>query len=932
MPCRFYLDLFGCRRFQAAFVASIKPGCPPRSFARITDSALIMKKYFNSGRQILFVTILCLNCRLSGIASAQAQETVRQYLSGHDAEHTVPWDFFCSDGRKSGVWTNIAVPSCWELQGFGKFRYGHEDKTYTSIRGDYRHRFSVPAAWRGRRVFIVFEGVMTDASVKINGTEAGPVHQGAFYRFKYDITGLLKLGQENLLEVSVSDKSTDASVNNAERNADFWVFGGIFRPVWLQAEPAQFLDRVAIDARADGTFAMDYYLGGEGQADTVEVTLQDAKGNAVGKAVAVPVATGRITTKISAPFLWTAETPVLYTAVVRLKQSKKVLHELKQRFGFRTIELRLGEGLLINGRHVLLKGVCHHVAWPTLGRSSSDRIAQLDIGLIADMNMNAVRMSHYPPDEKFLELCDERGFYVLDELTGWQHKYDTDVGREHVKEMISRDVNHPSIIIWDNGNEGGWNTNLDADYTKLDPQHRAVNHPWAKFGNIDDRHYPDYKSVVQGLSGNLVYMPTEFLHGLFDGGHGAGLDDYWNAMRGSKVSAGGFLWVFADEGVQRGDSNNVVDVKGNWAPDGIVGPFREKEGSYYTIKQIWSPVQLPDALPTDFNGTLPVENRYEFTSLSRCKFAWQLRKFGDSAGFKTIAQRAIPSPEVAPGKTGSLKLKLPADWKSADALAVTARNFNDQELWTWVYPLQPQNKFAPTGSPVATTMAGDELQLKSGGVEARVAAATGQLLGVKVGGKRFSLTSAAISNAKWTILDSSWLKLDYSVDPATQTNLAGVAFDYPEEKMRKKTWLGEGPYRVWRNRLKGGTLGVWQTAYNTTETGSKDWVYPEFGGYFADVRWLKLATTEGTLTMVIPDAKTFVRVGTPKFPEAKLSGKTMVNFPAGNLAVVHDIPAIGTKFSSAAQSGPQGTTPLVNAPYQGTIYFRFEPATATKGK
>src|ERR1017187_4022880 len=290
-----------------------------------------MTNYFISARQILFAIGLVFAGPLYGntAAPAVAQEVIRQYLSGTDAEHTVPWDFFCSDGRKSGVWTNIAVPSCWELQGFGKFRYGHEDKTYTSIRGDYRHRFSVPAAWRGRRVFIVFEGVMTDASVKINGTEAGPLHQGAFYRFKHDITGLIKFGQENLLEVSVRDKSSNASVNNAERNADYWVFGGIFRPVWLQAEPAQFVDRVAIDARADGTFAMDYYLGGEGKADIVEVALQDAHGKMAGKPVFVPVAAGRIATKLSAPKLWTAETPTLYTAVVRLKQGKKVLHEFK---------------------------------------------------------------------------------------------------------------------------------------------------------------------------------------------------------------------------------------------------------------------------------------------------------------------------------------------------------------------------------------------------------------------------------------------------------------------------------------------------------------------------------------------------------------------------------------------------------------------------
>jgi hypothetical protein len=873
---------------------------------------------------MFLATILCVSGLLCQNTPAVAQETVRQYLSGADGEHTVPWEFFCSDGRNSGVWTNIAVPSCWELQGFGKFRYGHEDKNYSPIRGDYRHLFHVPADWREKRVFIVFDGVMTDAAVKVNGQEAGPLHQGAFYRFKYDVTGLLKFGRENLLEVSVSDKSADSSVNGAERNADYWVFGGIFRPVWLQAEPAQFVDRVAIDARADGTFIMDYYLGGNGNADTVEVTLRDALGKIAGKSISVPVNEGHITTKISAPKLWTAETPVLYTAVVQLRRGGTILHELKQRFGFRTIEVRPGEGLLVNGQRVLLKGVCRHVAWPTLGRSSSDRIAKLDVGLIQEMNMNAVRMSHYPPDEEFLDLCDEKGLYVLDELTGWQHKYDTDVGRQHVREMISRDVNHPSIIIWDNGNEGGWNTNLDADFTQLDPQHRAVNHPWAKFGPFDDKHYPDYKALDQGLAGNLVYMPTEFLHGLYDGGLGAGLEDYWSAMRRSKVSAGGFLWVFADEGVQRGDLNNTIDVKGNWAPDGILGPFREKEASFYTIKQIWSPVQLPDALPADFSGTLPVENRYDFTGLSECAFTWQLRKFGQSAGFETVAKGAISSPKIAPGNSGKLELNLPMDWRKADALAVTVRNPYGQELWTWVYPLQSQNKFTPAGSPVTSTAAGDELLLRNGDTEAEIESATGRLLGVKVRGKTFSLTSEPISNAKWTQLDSGWLKLDYSVDPAVQTNVAGVAFDYPEEKMLGKTWLGDGPYRVWRNRLKGGTFGVWETAYNTTETGYKDWIYPEFAGYFANVRWLKLTTAEGVLTLVISGEKTFVRVGTPKFPPAKLAGKTLVDFPPGNLAVVRDIPPIGTKFHVASQLGPESTTPLAQAPYQGTIYLHIE--------
>ena len=105
----------------------------------------------------------------------------------------------------------------------------------------------------------------------------------------------------------------------------------------------------------------------------------------------------------------------------------------------------------------------------------------MDVKLMKEMNMNAVRMSHYPPDQHFLDVCDSLGMFVLDELTGWQAKYDTIVGRKLVKELVVRDVNHPSIVIWDNGNEGGFNFALDGDYAKYDPQDRLVIHPWEHF-------------------------------------------------------------------------------------------------------------------------------------------------------------------------------------------------------------------------------------------------------------------------------------------------------------------------------------------------------------------------------------------------------------------------------------------------------------------
>src|ERR1044071_5027676 len=187
-----------------------------------------------------------------------AQKTEIKFLSGRDKDNTIQWDFMCTAGRNSGIWTRIAVPSNWELQGFGNYTYGGE-KEDSNEAGLYRHSFTVPGSWAAKEVFIVFDGSMTDTEVKINGVSAGPKHQGAFYRFKYNISSLLKVEGENLLEVKVSKVSSNTLVNEAERTADFWVFGGIFRPVFLEAFPKEHLERIAVDAKADGLITINAF-------------------------------------------------------------------------------------------------------------------------------------------------------------------------------------------------------------------------------------------------------------------------------------------------------------------------------------------------------------------------------------------------------------------------------------------------------------------------------------------------------------------------------------------------------------------------------------------------------------------------------------------------------------------------------------------------
>jgi beta-galactosidase/beta-glucuronidase len=372
---------------------------------------------------------------------------------------------------------------------------------------------------------IIFEGVMTDAEVKVNGQSAGELHQGAFYAFKYDITRFLKYGDKNLLEVTVAKHSSNESVNNAERKADFWIFGGIFRPVWLEIHPQSYIDEVAIDAKADGRFSASFAVSRF--ADKATVQIYSADGKLFGEATGVDFSDSWIhyhfNKKFVSPKLWTPESPNLYKAVFTIYSKGRSLHTVTRKFGFRTVEVKQRDGIYINGVKVKMKGVNRHSFRPEAGRTMSKQNSIEDVLLMKDMNMNAVRMSHYPPDDHFLDVCDSLGLFVMDELAGWHGNYDTKTGTKLLKEMMVHDMNHPSIIIWSNGNEGGHNLELDSLFTQYDIQQRPVVHPWQLFGGIETQHYREYNYGIGNYEyGREIVMPTEFLHGQFDGGHGAG--------------------------------------------------------------------------------------------------------------------------------------------------------------------------------------------------------------------------------------------------------------------------------------------------------------------------------------------------------------------------------------------------------------------------
>lgn len=887
--------------------------------------------------------------------TAQPQETQKVFLTGHGKDDGVTWDFYCTKGMNSGRWTTIEVPSCWELKGFGWYNYGND--LYDTLKhihdeqGIYRRAFEVPADWKGLQVEIVFDGVMTDTEVKINGKLAGPVHQGAFYRFRYDISRLLNYGTKNTIEVRVSKQSANQSVTLAERRADYWIFGGIFRPVWLEAKPRTNIDRIAIDARADGVFSVEIFTKyGDVYADLLTTTITDLEGRELAR-FNTTISNQKNTKHLIVGTVtgikpWSPEYPQLYYANVQLLKDGHPVHSLRQRFGFRTVELRKGDGIYLNGTRVMFKGVCRHSFYPTSGRTSSYQLSLQDVLLMKEMNMNAVRMSHYPPDEHFLDVCDSLGLMVLDELAGWQRPwYDTEVGSKLVREMVVRDVNHPCIVLWDNGNEGGSNPELTDDFALWDPQKRPVIHPWSNINGMNTHHYISYNYGVNTMfQGNDIFFPTEFLHGLFDGGHGAGLEDYWTLMESNPLSAGGFLWVFSDEAVMRTDRDGILDAAGSQAPDGIVGPYREKEGSFFTIKQIWSPVTIgPFTLTPAFNGQLRINNKYLFTNLKEVKFdlsLWNIPAFSLDTMERTYST-SLSGPDITPGNTGWLDLKLPDDWKAADVVRLSATDPHGMKIAEWSWPIstpsQVNQRILPDLDKSPRVSITDSLLTVDMGVRSySFSLSNGLLQRVVSGGSVIPLSNGPVlQNARnkvssvqhyatdtayiveaawegehpyhftWAIGRDGSLELLYDYRQPGNWDFMGISFDYPENQVVAADLLANGPYRVWKNRLQGPKFGLYHKPYNNTVTG-ESWDYPEFKGYYDNFYALRLYSQTDTFTVQALSPGLKLHLFTPDPPKAAYNKNTDPPFPSGNLSFLHAISPIGTKFKKPEYIGPSG--------------------------
>ncbi|WP_282135230.1 glycoside hydrolase family 2 TIM barrel-domain containing protein [Seonamhaeicola maritimus] len=902
----------------------------------------------------------------------------KTYLSGTYANTAIDWEFKMSEGRNSGYWTTIPVPSNWETKGFGYYTYGKDHKDYKTKPeiGYYRYNFKFNLK-SDKRYFIVFQGAMTETTVTLNGKQVGDTHIGGFTEFKYEVTDFLKSG-DNLLEVEVLKPATHPQVVKAERIADYWLFGGIFRPVYIEELPVNCIDRVAIDAQMNGDFKMDVFTDISEEKLSIEAQVYDGNHQKIGKPFTGKIVNNR--SHLSATFkeieLWSHEYPNLYSVDVSLNQKKKTLHTYKQKFGFRTFEVRDYDGFYLNGKRVLFKGANMHSFRPETGRTLTKQDMLDNIKLMQDMNFNTVRICHYPPDAEFLDLCDSLGLMAMDELPGWRHPHPDDIGEKIVKELVIRDVNHPSVVFWSNGNHLAHKPKFDEEFFKWDIQKRRPLKNETKTGDIykdyspnfdivKTNFYPGYDLLKQRLfEENHIVLPNEALHALYDGGGGANLKTYWDAIEMSKVGGGLMIWALFDEGLRRTDMNNQPFNQGNNAPDGIVGPNSEKEGSFYAVREIWSPVIIEeDEITSNFNGELTIQNKFDFVNLKECEIRWKLIAFEtpntSASGYRTVVSNKIVSPDVAANTTGQIRIDLPQNQPKFDALVIEV--FDNKGLLVYEKRLMLEKESVFFQTSKSNTVAQDEnnpFLFYLGSTTVLFDENSGVLKKVAIKGKETSIknfpfinlkradtlkvehivleeqkasvkkenenfiivnhNSNGFDTIKWTIKPSGELRLDYKYTPQEGAyEYVGVGMEINSHEVKGKRWLGEGPARIWKNRTQGGIYDVYAVDKLINIPGQ---VYnqPEFEGCFGPWKWAEFHM-ENNLSIGFQNNSNVI-LGVLNPVNGKDSKMAAWEYPKKEgFYFFNGIPAVGSKWKKPTEFGPDAQPYIVKESQTGSV-------------
>jgi len=571
------------------------------------------------------------------------------------------------------AWASIPVPANWEVKGFAEPAYADDLKEGLGL---YRRTFKVPANWRGKGVFMRFEGVAFGYELWVNGAKAGASSASAFNPHTFDITEAIAAnpGTEHVVALRVTTRphGVEFDLN------DDWSLSGIYRDVNVFTVPQLHLSDLTtattLDADGAAQFAVGATLGAaNGQ---VRATLVAPGGATVGRTLLRAGQDGRHHAVITVrrPALWTAETPSLYRLRLEVLDGGKVVQRVEERVGLRQVSIANGV-LLLNGRPIKLRGVNHHDLDPLHGRAITEAQMRTDLLLMKKGNVNYVRTSHYAPDRRLLALCDELGLYVMDEVAighGEANLEKPDYRANilaRVEATVLRDKNHASVLIWSIGNENPiTEAELEAGRLakKLDPSrpitipkvgsYFARNHERIpEYVDIHAPHYPINKTLA-AYAGTLKRptILTEYAHAL--GLATDRIQDQWDILQASPTFAGGSIWHFMDQAILRTsaqpvdvrqpthvvwlDQHRYLDTYGVAGADGLVYGDRTPQTDFWQMRKVYAPVQISEGSVAGGVARLEVENRHDFRALTGMTLHWTMKKNGKALQNGKLALRA----------------------------------------------------------------------------------------------------------------------------------------------------------------------------------------------------------------------------------------------------------------------------------------------------
>jgi len=581
-------------------------------------------------------------------------------------------------------WKDFPVPGLFELNGYGDATYKNigyawatqfdpnppyisELNNYT---GSYRRTFELPKNWKGKDVYFHVGSATSNLTLWVNGKYVG-YSEDSKVAAEFNISKYLKPGK-NLIAMQVM-RWCDGSYFEDQ---DFWRFTGIAREVYLYARPKLHAADIRLNAALENNYqdgVLNYKVSLKGGKTDVAITLCDKDGKQIAQATG---AQGVI--KVPKVNAWTAETPYLYKAYITLKNKQGAAEVIPQKVGFRNVEIKNAQ-LLVNGQPVLVKGADRHEMDPDGGYVVSlERMIQ-DIKIMKQLNINAVRTSHYPCDPRWYDLCDEYGIYITAEANleshgmGYEEKSLAKFP-EYIVPHIERNegnvkplINHPSVIVWSLGNECGYGVNFEKayDWVKACDKTRPAQYERGGYDSKTDIYCPMYIGYEESESycksnGTKPYIQCEYAHAM--GNSEGGFKEYWDLIRKYPKYQGGYIWDFVDQGLRDkspitgkeiftygGDYGRYPGSDYNFNCNGIIAPNRRLNPHAYEIQYVLQNVWIKDFDAE--NGSFNVYNENFFKNIDDLNLTATL--FANGVKLTTIA---IPDTKgIAPQATKLVK-------------------------------------------------------------------------------------------------------------------------------------------------------------------------------------------------------------------------------------------------------------------------------------